>query len=388
MYVLNILVLAQSAQDTTTNQTYSQSSYLFSVLPIYIFFLLTLLLSMPGIGQRFQISLMARGIEQEIERIGRFAGDAKMLTERLLKERGVEDPKSFTERLSEMFVIDPVSVEPTDIISRMRHLLRTSEDKIRNMIIQVIPNIDPINRSKIEVSAEITNALNLIYKILNHYLILAKKLNSLLYLYQLQNIVPIIAKYAEAYVKAQKVFLDGIPVGDSLGPLVASRFLMNSITNKWSPSKDTIAAEVEYEGRKLIVVKAEGPMATVGTPGEAVANIVEKYNGKVSRIITVDAALRLESETTGTIAEGTGVAMGDPGPEKIAIERIAVRYGIPIDAVIVKMSMEEAITEMKKEIYQAVDKVVEMVKRIILERTKVGDTVILVGVGNTVGVGQ
>jgi hypothetical protein len=129
-------------------------------------------------------------------------------------------------------------------------------------------------------------------------------------------------------------------------------------------------------------------MATVGTPGEAVANIVEKYNGKVSRIITVDAALRLESETTGTIAEGTGVAMGDPGPEKIAIERIAVRYGIPIDAVIVKMSMEEAITEMKKEIYQAVDKVVEMVKRIILERTKVGDTVILVGVGNTVGVGQ
>lgn len=388
MYVLNILVLAQSAQDTTTNQTYSQSSYLFSVLPIYIFFLLTILLSMPGIGQRFQISLMARGIEQEIERIGRFAGDAKMLTERLLKERGVEDPKSFTERLSEMFVIDPVSVEPTDIISRMRHLLRTSEDKIRNMIIQVIPNIDPINRSKIEVSAEITNALNLIYKILKHYLILAKKLNSLLYLYQLQNIVPIIAKYAEAYVKAQKVFLDGIPVGDSLGPLVASRFLMNSITNKWSPSKDTIAAEVEYEGRKLIVVKAEGPMATVGTPGEAVANIVEKYNGKVSRIITVDAALRLESETTGTIAEGTGVAMGDPGPEKIAIERIAVRYGIPIDAVIVKMSMEEAITEMKKEIYQAVDKVVEMVKRIILERTKVGDTVILVGVGNTVGVGQ
>ncbi|MEM0173315.1 MAG: DUF1512 domain-containing protein [Sulfolobaceae archaeon] len=382
----SVIVLAQSTQ---TSSSVDQLSAILPALPLYIFFLLAILLSMPGIGQRFQISLMARGIEQEIERIGRFAVDAKMLTERLLKDKGVEDAKGLTEKLSEMFIIDPVSVEPTDIISRMRHLLRSSEDKIRNIIIKAAPNIDPVTRSKIEVSAEITNALNIIYKILKHYLILAKKLNSLIYLYQLQNIVPIIVKYAEAYVRAQKVFLDGIPVGDSLGPLVASRFILNGkIVNKWSPSRDTVAVETEFEGRKLIIVKAEGPMATVGTPGEAVANVIEKLGGKVARIITVDAALRLESETTGIIAEGTGVAMGDPGPEKIAIERVAVKYGIPIDAIIVKMSMEEAITEMRKEIYQAADKVVEMVKKSILERTNVGDTVILVGVGNTVGVAQ
>lgn len=157
---------------------------------------------------------------------------------------------------------------------------------------------------------------------------------------------------------------------------------------KFTVSKDTIAGSIEFEGRKIVVVKAEGPMATVGTPGEGVQNVIEREGGRVSRIITVDAALKLEGEETGSVAEGMGVAMGDPGPEKIAIERVAVKYGIPIDAVIVKMSMEEAITEMRKEVYQAADKAIEYVKRIILERTKPGSTVVVVGVGNTAGIAQ
>lgn len=63
-------------------------------------------------------------------------------------------------------------------------------------------------------------------------------------------------KISEAYSKAMSTFMKGIPVGDSLGPLVAANLLMNS-QNKWNPSRDTIAGEVEFEGRKLIVVKAE-----------------------------------------------------------------------------------------------------------------------------------
>ncbi|MEM3949313.1 DUF1512 family protein, partial [Saccharolobus sp.] len=216
---------------------------------------------------------------------------------------------------------------------------------------------------------------------------LAKKLNSVVLLYQLQFVVPQLVKISEAYSKAMNTFIRGIPVGDSLGPLVAAYLFMNA-DKKWNPSRDTVAGEVEFEGRRLVVIKAEGPMATVGRPGEAVENAVEEYKGKVTRIITIDAALKLEGENTGAIAEGTGVAMGDPGPEKISIERVAVKYNIPIDAVIVKMSMEEAITEMRKEIYQAAPKALELVKKIILERTKPGDIVVVVGVGNTAGVAQ
>jgi len=378
-----IIVLAQASSQGSQNGAALAFSYIF-----YIFFIALLALSFfPGVQQKTQIMFLSRDVEQKLQMIENYLKDSKSITEKLLKEKGFPDPKAFLDRVMDRFVIDPVSIEPTDIINRMKLLMRSNEDTVREMIMSANPNLDPMTRSQIEISAEVVNALNLIFKVIRHYLIMAKKLNSIMIMYQLQMVAPIYVKYAEAYSKAQKVFLQGIPIGDGLGPLVASKFLMKS-SQKFTVSKDTIAGTLEFEGRKLVVVKAEGPMATVGTPGEGVQNVIEREGGKVSRIITVDAALKLEGEETGTIAEGMGVAMGDPGPEKIAIERVAVKYGIPIDAVIVKMSMEEAITEMRKEVYQAADKVIDYVKRIILERTKPGSTIVLVGVGNTAGIAQ
>ncbi len=377
------MLIVALAQTSSSSSAAVILNYVFYLIFIGLFFVL----SMPGIGQRFQMSFAIRDIEGKLSMLEKFANDSKVSTENLLKEKGAKDPKGLTERLAEIFTIDPVNVEPTDIIPRMRLLLRTTENKVRDLITMSAPGIDNISRSKIEMSAEVTNALNMVYKIVRHYLITAKKLNNIFLVYQLQMVVPQLVKQAEAYVKAQKTFIKGIPIGDSFGPMVASRFLMKAETKR-EVSRDTVAGEVYFEGRKLTVIKAKGPMATVGTPGEAVAKVVEENQGKVARIITVDAALRLEGEKTGSIAEGTGVAMGDPGPEKIEIERIAVKYGIPIDALISKMSIEEAITEMRKEIYDAVEPMVEMVKQLIRERTREGDHIVIVGVGNTIGVAQ
>ncbi|BCU67155.1 hypothetical protein HS7_05920 [Sulfolobales archaeon HS-7] len=355
---------------------------------IYILFIASFAFAfLPGLNQRAQMWFLLRDVESRLVVLEKYAKDARENTEKLLKEKGVSDPKPLTERLAELFTIEPVGVEPTDIINRMRLLYRTTEDKIVDLIQRSIPNVDTITRSKIEMSAEVTNALNMFYKVVRHYMLTAKKLNNYLLLYQLQMIVPILVKQAEAYLKAQKVFEKGIPVGDAIGPLVASRLLMNA-DNKRTVSKDTIAGDVMFEGRKLIVVKAEGPKATVGTPGEAVAKVIEEQEGKVKRIVTVDAMLRLEGEETGTVAEGTGVAMGDPGPEKIEIERVAAKYTIPIDAVVIKMGLDEAITAMRKEVYNAAEKALDLVREIIKERTNEGDTVVLVGVGNTGGVAQ
>jgi hypothetical protein len=43
---------------------------------------------------------------------------------------------------------------------------------------------------------------------------------------------------------------------------------------------------------------------------------------------------------------------------------------------------------MRKEIVDAMDGVIERIKRLILERTKNGDSVIIAGIGNTIGIGQ
>jgi len=50
--------------------------------------------------------------------------------------------------------------------------------------------------------------------------------------------------------------------------------------------------------------------------------------------------------------------------------------------------MAEALSVMKKEIADSVDKVTLILQRVIEEKTKKGDSVIIVGVGNTVGVSQ
>ncbi|MEM3949314.1 DUF1512 family protein, partial [Saccharolobus sp.] len=147
---MSLIALAQTSLN--------QASSLYYVLTYVLFFVLLFLLYLPGVNTRLTVSMLARGIEGQLSMIERYLNESKSKMEQLLKERGVQDPKPFIERVSEMFIIDPVNVEPTDIISRMRLLLRSGEDKIRDLITLMVPNIDSVNRSKLEVSAEVVNS--------------------------------------------------------------------------------------------------------------------------------------------------------------------------------------------------------------------------------------
>jgi len=56
--------------------------------------------------------------------------------------------------------------------------------------------------------------------------------------------------------------------------------------------------------------------------------------------------------------------------------------------VIIKEDIGDAVSPMRKEIFDAADKAIERIKQVILERTKEGDNVIIAGAGNTIGIGQ
>jgi len=58
-------------------------------------------------------------------------------------------------------------------------------------------------------------------------------------------------------------------------------------------------------------------------------------------------------------------------------------YAIPI-----KQSITHVVAPMVEELYTACDTAVEIVKRMVDQRTKEGDTILVAGIGNTVGVGQ
>jgi hypothetical protein len=144
---------------------------------------------------------------------------------------------------------------------------------------------------------------------------------------------------------------------------------------------------VKFEERTILAVRATGPGGTVGKPGFAVKKLVEENRGKVTRIITVDAALKLEGEKLGRVSEGTGAAIGDPGPEKYAIEQAATENEIGIEAIVIKEDEEAAIGVMPKQVIDSLPEVIERIKTSILKRTKPGDKVILAGIGNTIGIG-
>jgi hypothetical protein len=121
----------------------------------------------------------------------------------------------------------------------------------------------------------------------------------------------------------------------------------------------------------------------LGKLGKAAEKIIKEE--KITKIITVDAAAKLEGEKTGSVAQGVGVAIGGAGVDRSYIENMATKSEMPLDTYVVKMSQEEAIMPIKKDILNSIPRVISLVEENISEAK--GD-VLLIGVGNTVGVGN
>ncbi len=356
-----------------------------SSILLAIIILSSFILNFTDVPQRMQFWRFSSIVRRRIYELNELENDGRRKSIKYLKDLNVPNPKELIENyVNNFFMISPVDIEPTDIISRLRHLLRTRDEAVKKYVIENLRSISDEVRQKVEVVLELNSILTFINKVVKHYYNLGVKYNDWVLMMRLALDVNQIYLLAKAYNSAIEAFSVGAPVGDGAGPL-AVRTLINSYEEREIAS-ETVVYESSFENRRVYVIKAKGPGPTVGRPGEALEKLVNELGGKVARIITVDAALKLESERSGEVAFGVGAAIGDIGPEKIAIERIATKYAIPLDAVVVKMSHEEAINTMTKEIYDGVLKAVDVIKNIIKSKTKEGDTIVIVGVGNTLGI--
>jgi len=339
-------------------------------------------------GQQIQSLMTLKKIEGSLEKIRRMRDEGRAIALETIKEVGKpdRDPAPKLDSLLEYFMIDPVDLDPAGIVWKLEHLMNVREERFRQEIREISPKASESELHNLENMVEAAMALNSIYKITRHYYLLGKKTMSLYTILQLQMLMPTIMKYANAYMNALKAFSKGVPIGDGIGALVAAK-LANG--ESWRRvAKDTIAAKIDVDGRTVYVVKAEGPGGNVGKPGDAVLRIIEEEGGRVSSIIMVDAALKLEGEKTGDVAEGIGAAIGGVGVERYKIEEIALKYKIPTNAIVIKEDISEAISPMKEEIANAADRVIEAIKRFIADRVEKGGVVIVAGVGNTIGIGQ
>jgi len=339
-------------------------------------------------GQKLQVKIMLREIESSLFRLKIIRDRGREIAISTIKKmcKGDNDPTERVDRILEHVYIPPVSLDPSGIIKRLEHLIDVRDFRLKDEIKLMIPDADETKINNMANMLEAALALNQTYKIVRHFYLMGKKTSSFYIILQLQMILPQIMKESQAFASALTAFRTGQPIGDGIGPLVAARLMYGK--KGYEIVRDTVVGEVPIEGRMTYVVKAKGPGGNVGKPGEAIRQLLEEKEGRVSRIIVIDAAQKLEGEKPGEVIEGTGVAIGGPGVDKYKVEEVATKYKIPLSAILIKEGIEDVVSTMRKEIANSVDEVIKRIKRIILEMTKEGDQIIIAGIGNTIGIAQ
>lgn len=339
-------------------------------------------------GQKMQSKVILGEVSKSLTKLKTMKDNARLDTIDYVKSMVPDkvDPSARVDKFLEYFAIMPVDMDPSGLVRKVEHVMRTKDERMRAEVRKICPGVDDYELSKVENILEAATALNMIYKVVRHFFLMGKRTTSMFVLVQLQMVMPLLLEEAEALKKAMGAFRNGQPIGDGIGPMVVGRMMLGK--EKLQAAKETVYAEGEYAGRKLYLLKAEGPAGTVGRPGEAIQRLVGDLGIRLDAIIMIDAALKLEGERTGDVAEGVGAAIGGIGVEKYQIEDVATRYEIPLYAVIVKQSVQDAITVMRKEIADSFGKVTETVHAVIDDKTTEGQSVLVIGVGNTMGVAQ
>ena len=67
---------------------------------------------------------------------------------------------------------------------------------------------------------------------------------------------------------------NGQPIGDGIGPMIVGQMMLG--TTKESAAFETVWSKTTFEDRELFLLKAEGPNATVGRPGDGLEKITFK----------------------------------------------------------------------------------------------------------------
>jgi hypothetical protein len=327
---------------------------------------------------------------QSILKLEKEATDLEEMAEKsknyIIKNLSKKSNPKLRENISnfmEFFAITPVETDPYGVIKKIDHIVKNSDQRFNYFVNQIAPDLSIHNKRDIKNALEGAIMTYQIAKIVRHYLELIKKYKMFQLAMVIQMQLPLITRIAKASMQATHAFVDGLPIGDGIGALTAANLMKGEV--KLYKEDEFAVVQTNFTGRNVFVSKAEGPGASTGFPGKFLIKFTNKQ--KINKIITIDAASKLEGEKTGSIAEGVGVAMGGSGVDRYEIEEIAVKRNIPLDAVAIKVSEEDALEPMNKDVLDAVPKAIEAVKKAVLRSGK-KEKILIMGIGNSCGIGN
>lgn len=332
---------------------------------------------------RIVISQMMFGLERTLNTLEKWTNEGKNFVIKKVTQKPTKELRDAINNFLEFFRIEPVSLDPYGVMKKIEHVDNLSDERLKYFAKTIAPKFGSEEQADLMGGLSGAITLHQITKIIRHYIELIKKTKNLQLAMVLQMQLPMIEKLSRAMLYATEALSNGWPIGDSAGSLVAAHLIGESRMKEFD--EETLYTQKKLFGRQVIIVKAKGPGGRLGKLGK----VVEKLSraNKIAKVITVDAALKLEGEKTGTIAEGIGVAIGGTGVDRNYIENVATNNGIPIDAVAIKMSQEEAVMPMKNEILNSLNHALQVVESNV-KRTKQKGKIIIVGVGNCSGIGN
>lgn len=339
---------------------------------------------------KYMFYKMISEMESVVRTLENYVNDATEIiiktSENKLKSRIGKKEKNEIKAMLDFFVIPPVDLDPYGILKKIEYVIDQSEEKFESFAGKLAKRRSREWEDNIIALIKGAISLNMIAKILKHYVEFAKKTGNLQITMLVHMNLPMFKKIGKASFDGVKAISEGKPIGDGIGPMIAAN-LIKSEKNIREIEKDVALYEGKLGKRKIYVLKAFGSGAALGKIGGAVKKLAEEKKNEVAKIITIDAGLKLEGEETGKVVYGIGAAIGDPGPEKAKIEEAAMKLKIPLEAIVIKMGVEEAISPMTKKIGKSVEKATKIVKRSVKEIPE-DKVAIIVGVGNTCGIGN
>jgi len=327
------------------------------------------------------VSQLLWKLEKSATMLENLTTKAKNIVMKKIPKRNGKNLKEKIDNFLEFFMIEPVSLDPYGIIKKLEHISNLSEEKFKVFVKSIAPSLNKEEQANLMMGLSGAISLNQLAKIVRHYVEVVRKTKNLQLGMVLEMQLPLIERISKALLQGTEALTNGWPIGDGVGCMIAAKLIGNSKVREME--EDVVVVEKKIKGKKVIIMKAKGPGGRLGKLGRAVEKLVKKR--KIDKIITIDAAAKLEGEKTGKVAEGVGVAIGGIGVDRAYIEELATKKKIPLDSIVIKMSQEEAIQPMPEAVLKAVPIAVEAVERSIENSS---GRILVVGVGNTCGVGN
>ena len=143
-------------------------------------------------GQQIQLFVTSREIKKGLKKLESFREESRTELIDYLKKniKSEVDPVKKIDQFIDYFTIMPVDMDPNGIVDKVQHTVRAREDYTREHLKSLSPQISDLELSKVQTLLEIASSLQMIYKIVNHMFLTAKKQNNYPLILPLQMILP------------------------------------------------------------------------------------------------------------------------------------------------------------------------------------------------------